>query len=510
MSDHTSVEEFTDDRAGPGYLPPFDPALFSVVFVAALGLYAASMSPVVFWGDSAEFALGANELDLHPNARAYPLHRFLCWALGGVLGDPAFGANLISVLFGALTTALLFEAGKLLGGTRLAGLAAASATCLAHTIWTYAGVAEVYSLHTAFLAGAFVLLLRAPFDERGWGPFWFGLLAAGSLLHHRMAFFAAPGLLVWLLAGAPPGTRWRSLGRATAGFALGAIPFIALCVVASRSAPSDADNPALWWIKDVFMGGDSNAGFLLGAGRKTALESGVYLGKWLIFNLPGVTLLVAGWGFLRAHRAAGKGVAVALWVLVATHLVFPFRYDWTGDQYAFLVPLYPIASLGVALGIGHLELAGRRGLARVMTGLVIVAPTTLYVFLGSTSFGPQLLPGLEEAAARKFFLPIRLSDHEPEVWCRNNMLRLPNAAVVHCQWGDGKVYQYLQQVEGLRLDLKFEIWFGDKIPLRHVFQIDEWVSVAPGRVELPPQVRATIDRLEDRGGGLFDSWEPAE
>lgn len=510
MSDGLPSSEFADDQAGPGLLPAVDWGVLGVVFTAALTLYAGSMSPVVFWGDSAEFALAAHDLELHAFARGYPLHRLLCWATGLLFDDPAFGANLISVVFGALTVALLFEAGRLLGGTRLAGFAAAATTALAHTFWTYSGVAEVYTLHTAFMAGAFVLLLRAPFDDTGRSAFWFGVLAGVSLLHHRMVFFAAPGLLCWLLAASPRGLRWSALLRAVLGFALGAIPFVLLCVFASRSPPPGTESPTLWWIQDVFLGGENNAGFLLGKGRKSALESAQYLGKWLAFNLPGVTLLVAALGFGVAHRTAGRGVALSLGLLVAVHLVFPFRYDWTGDQYAFLVPLYPIASLGVALGIGHLQLAGRRSLAIVAAVLVAAVPATLYTVLGLTSLGTSRLPGLEEAEAQKFFLPVRLADHEPEAWCRANMLRLPNAALVHCQWGDGKVYQYLQRVEKLRQDLSFEIWYGDRIPLRRRYEVDEWVSVKPGERELPPQVKAVLHDLEDRGNGLFDSREPQE
>lgn len=506
MTDRTAL---TDEQYGAPVLPPFDGGTFAIVLCVSLLVYAISMSPVVFWGDSAEFALSADHLQLTANARAYPLHRFLSYVFGLAVADPAFGANFVSVVFGAVTTALLFEAGRLLGGSTTAGIAAALTTGLAHTFWTYSGIAEVYTLHTAFMAGAFVLLLRAPFGE-GRESFWFGLLAGVSLLHHRLVFFAAPGLLIWLVAGAAPGMRVRSLVRATLGFAVGAIPFVVLCVLHSRTPPQGTTDPALWWVRDVFMGGDSNTGFLFGEGRKSAAESAVYLLKFLMFNLPGVTLPLALWGLFRAPRMAGRGVAAALYTLFALHLIFPFRYDWTGDQYAFLIPLYPIASLSVAVAIGSFELSGRGRLAVVATSLVAAGPLVLYTLLGLTPLGPRLMPGLTPDAAQRFYIPVHLGDREPEEWCRDTLERIPasegrrETRLLHCRWGDGKVYQYLQATEGVRPDVKIEIWYGGEIPLLDLAAGCQFVTVSPGERALPGPVGRVIDRLIDRGGGLYE------
>jgi hypothetical protein len=467
-----------------------------VAFAAALVVYVASTSPVVFWGDSAELSCRAVDLELSPIARGYPLHRLLTWASGRAFHDPAFGSNLVSAFFGAVSVGLVYEIGRRLGRGERAGVAAAVVTGLAHTFWMYSAVAEVYTLHTALMLGAILLAVVA--DSGGArARFALGAVLGLSLLHHRMIAFTVPGLVLWMWMGTPAKERARAVGQVVAGALVGAIPFIVLCVVASRTPPADVSNRFWWWFQDVFMGGERNAGFLLGEGRKGFAKSAVYLGRWLVFNLPGPSLVLAAAGFVVADRRT----AWFLGALAIGNVWFPLRYDWTGDQYTFLIPLYPILALAAAVAVGRLgDTRGARA-ADAATCACAAAPLLVYGVLGFTSLGARFLPGVTPETVRSTIVPVRCGDRGPRDWCVRRLESLPREARLHCDWGDGEAYLYLQRAEGIRRDVTVDVW-NTKIALGDG-RGEEWLSVLPFTRETPKPVAAVMERLEPRGDGLF-------
>ena len=461
----------------------------------ALAVYLVGVCPVVFWGDSAELSRRAVTLELSPVARGYPLHRVLTWVAGRIAGDPALGANLVSAVFGAVSVALVYEVARRIAGSWWAGATAAVVTGLAHTFWTYSEVAEVYTLHTAILLAALLVAVLA--DSGGVRARWaLGAVLGLSLLHHRMIVFAIPGIVWWMWTGVPAGQRGRAVRDVLFGVLAGALPFVVLCLLKSRSPPPETASRVWWWFEDVFMGGERNASFVLGEGRKGMLASAVYLGRWLVFNLPGPALLLAVAGFLRAPRRAGA----FLGVLTLASAWFPLRYDWTGDQYTFLIPRYPV--LAIAAGIAVARAAERRPrLAAALLASVAAAPLLLYGVLAGTDLGPRTFPGLSPSAARDMLWPPRTGDREPLEWSAERLRALPPAAHLHADWGDGQVFLYLQEARGLRPDVRVEVW-NWKIKLGDGSG-EEWVSALPFQRELPKAVAAVRDRLEPRGDGLF-------
>jgi hypothetical protein len=488
------VKATTDRRTWRGPL---------IAFAAALVLYVASTSPVVFWGDSAELSCRAVDLELSPIARGYPMHRLLTWAAGRAFHDPAFGSNLVSAFFGAVSVGLVYEAGRRLGGRERAGVAAAVVTGLAHTFWMYSAVAEVYTLHTALMLGAILLAIVA--DSGGARTrVALGVVLGLALLHHRMIAFTVPGLVLWTWTGTPAKDRLRAIGQVTAGALVGAIPFIVLCVVASRTPPADVSNRAWWWFQDVFMGGERNAGFLLGEGRKGLAKSAAYLGRWLVFNLPGPALALAVAGFV----VAGRRTAWFLGVLAVCNVWFPLRYDWTGDQYTFLIPLYPILALAAAVAVGRIEETRGARAAVAATAACAAAPLLLYGALGFTSLGSRFLPGLTPETVRSTIVPVRGGDRAPREWCVRRLESLPPGARLHCDWGDGEAYLYLQRAEGIRRDVTVDVW-NTTIKLGDGGG-EEWLSVLPFTRETPKPVAAVLPRLERRGDGLFRVLPPSK
>jgi hypothetical protein len=324
-----------------------------------------------------------------------------------------------------------------------------------------------------------------------------GVVLGLSLLHHRMIAFSVPGIVWWMWTGVAAKERARAALEVVGGALLGAVPFVVLCVVASRTPPADVTNRAWWWFEDVFMGGERNAGFLLGAGRKGLAASATYLGRWLVFNLPGPALALAAYGF----ATAGRRVAVFLGLLAVANAWFPLRYDWTGDQYTFLIPLYPVLALAAGVGVGRIvERRGARA-ASWAIGLAAAVPLVLYGALGLTDLGARALPGLTPEAARSTLVPVKSFDRTSRDWCAERLARLPRGAFLHADWGDGQIYRYLQETAGMRPDVSVDVWnvhvrVGDGSG-------EEWLSVLPFTRALPKAVAEVRDRLEPRGDGLF-------
>jgi len=467
-----------------------------VAATVALIVYVACASPVVFWGDSAELSRRAIDLELSPIARGYPLHRLLTWGAGRLAGDPAYGSNLVSALFGAVSIGFVYAIGRRLGGRPIAGVTAAVVTGLAHTFWMYSGVAEVYTLHTALMLGAVGFAVAADSGSRNM-RFAAGATLGLALLHHRMIAFSVPGIALWMWTGTPAKDRLRAIGQVALGGLVGAIPFIVLCVVASRSPPAEASNRAWWWIQDVFMGGERNAGFLLGEGRKGLAASAAYLGRWIVFNLPGPALVLAAAGFVVASGRAKLFLAA----LAVGNFWFPLRYDWTGDQYTFLIPLYPVLALAAGIAVARLDERSGPRAALAATAACVAAPIALYATMAFTTLGARLLPGLTPDAVRSTIWPVRTGDRSPRDWCVQRLESLPPNARLHCDWGDGEACLYLQRAESIRPDVTVDVWnttivLGDG-------RREEWLSVLPFSRDLSKPVAAVRDRLEPRGGGLF-------
>jgi hypothetical protein len=422
-----------------------------IVAFAATALYAVFLCQSVFWGDSAQFAIRAAELQLEPGARAYPLFRFLGWLAGRLTGDPALGANSVSALFAGATAGLVFLVVSRFSRGIAAPLAAASALALSHTCWSYALVAEVYSLHTFLLVlGVLLAYGSAPAGPRA--QTGLGVLTGLSLLHHRLFLFSAPVLFFWGVLSQPAGSRRTAFRRAALGALLGALPFLLICGVDLADTLSQGETGFHAWLADVLTGGSVNIDHMLGTQTKDLTQTFLYLGKWVFFNLPGAAILLALLGFLD-RRVRTRGMTLLLALLAAANLIFPLRYGWTGDQYAFLTPLYPLLAVACGLGVEGLRRRWGNLAARVALIAVVLCPLGLYGAMAWRASRTQSMPKLTVDAERGFFWPPHHGEPGPGEWCRLRMERLPARAALFAEWGDGMVYLYLQRVEGLRPDV---------------------------------------------------------
>jgi hypothetical protein len=175
----------------------------ALAFCLPFGLYLLTLSPTIYNLDSAELTTAAATGGLM-RATGYPLYLSIghLWSKLPV-GDVGFRLNLFSAFCGALTILL---AERILRHWKVGPLAAWGALGLLATgtyFWGLSLIAEVYTLHTALMAGLILALLRWGEQPSPRRMLLVGLITGLSLSHHMAAVLLIPGSVFYLLTAAP-------------------------------------------------------------------------------------------------------------------------------------------------------------------------------------------------------------------------------------------------------------------------------------------------------------------
>jgi hypothetical protein len=470
----------------------------------ALLLYLATLSPGLFWGDSAALA---SALDAAPSpfARSYWPFRITARSLGLALGlRPSLAANVASALWGALAVGLTHAAAQRLGKSRLAAAAAAAGLAVAHTPWCFAVVAEVYTPHLAIQAALMLLALGAAASRSE--RLAFGLLLGLSMLHHRMALLLWPALCLGVLAATPKGERIACARDVSAAALLGLLPFAALCALhPPGSLPPGPGVPAnRLWFEQVFLGGHASAGELLAGPGKPLAENFAYLVRWTAWNFPSPALPLALTGALLPWLQPRAPSAPLLACTLLSSLIIALAFGWTGDQFSFLIPLHGVLSLLIAVGLAPL-VRTRRRLAATLAALCLLAPPLLYATAASTELGSRLVPGLAASpdARAQLLWPGKAGWDYPERWSRALLQALPRDAMLVSGYHEGAALRHLQHTLGARPDVTILLLAGPRPPAldrsRPCFASWDPLRGAQGP---DPDLLATGWRIRQRGPGI--------
>ncbi|MCE5300241.1 MAG: DUF2723 domain-containing protein [Spirochaetia bacterium] len=185
----------------------FTGGLMLALFFSSFAVYMHTAAPTLAFGDSGELISAVSTLGI-PHPTGFPAYILSGRIFSMVMpGNPALRLNMMSAFFGALTVSLLFLA--LLSSMKderdsilryfLAGIISAL-FIFSYTLWSQSAMARIYTLNSAFCAGALFLFFRYREDGSPRWLYMLGLLTGlGSGLHLTFILLSV-FLWLWLLA----------------------------------------------------------------------------------------------------------------------------------------------------------------------------------------------------------------------------------------------------------------------------------------------------------------------
>ena len=165
----------------------------------SLMIYTATLFPSVPGGDSGELIASACDLGvLHPPG--YPLYSLLSRLFYFLpFGTPGWRVNFLSALATALASGFLFLTAARLTGSLAAALLSYALFAFSPTVWRYATMAEVFSIHNLILTTLLYSALR--FYETKKIRYAYAsafVIGLGATNHQTIIFYALP-LIGWAI-----------------------------------------------------------------------------------------------------------------------------------------------------------------------------------------------------------------------------------------------------------------------------------------------------------------------
>jgi hypothetical protein len=351
-------------------LPPLFLAI-SIFFV-----YLGTIAPGLTWAntgaDGGDFVTASATWGV-PHPTGYPVYLLLAKLFQLLpVGSLAFRTNLLSALAAVLTVVLVYgllvwPAESPVQGNWQAGLLAAAAFGLSPLFWSQAVITEVYTLQSAFLAGALLLALQPPTRQL---DRWRGLLLGLALGNHLTSLFFVPAVLVAAVWRGGWQFDWRSLLRSLAWLGAGLLVYLSLPLRALSNPPVNWGNPVtprrfLWLVSGELYQRNLFDLTLAGVLDRARAVAGLLLDQ---FALPGLFLALVGLlFFFKPTRLYFLTLFVAL-----VYSLFAILYA-SFDSYVYLLPVFLSFALWLGLGLGGLFPIESRGRTRWVVFLVGLA-----------------------------------------------------------------------------------------------------------------------------------------
>lgn len=326
-----------------------------LVATVAFWAYSRTLLPGVDLGDTGGFQAAV----LWPEnsaRRAYPLYYTLAapFVRAVSAGNPARGLNLFSAIWAAVAVGLLTFASGRLTRSPLAGAAAGLLLAFSFTFWTQAIIAEVYSLHLAFVAACLIALAAfatGPTSARL--AVFFALYAVAFGNHLAMILFLVP-FTVFLMQVHPrphelfaPSTILLAIVIAATAALQYAGTF--MYVWSSIDAPNAwSDRIAAFWL-DVTKA-DWREEMIFSVAR-SQVRNRLQMWAWDARQQFGIAgLALAALGAVRVWSLS-RPWAVFVWLAYAITTIFALTYN-VGDTHVFLLPGHFLIALTIAAALG--------------------------------------------------------------------------------------------------------------------------------------------------------------
>ncbi len=410
-------------------------------------VYLRTLAPGVSGFDSAEFATGAYTLGIvHPPG--YPLYLIIArlfillpW------GDVANRVNVMSAAFGTLTVLLLYKLVRELTGRLDVAWAASAFFAFTNYFWAMSLVAEVYTLHTFFLASN--LLLLAAWRRSGDDRFLlaFAFMYGLSLSNHVGGVLFLPGF-AWLAVSS---AQWHRIGPRRKLplpllLLLGLAPYAYLPVRAMAVPPLnyvgalynvDLTSPSgIWWM----VSGQAYRFFAFGYDWPHITGEFLRFLGYLWRNFLGIGVVLGAIGVASMWRR-DRTRSLGLLLVFAAQVVFYVNYR-VMDKDTMFLPAYLVWAVFVGEGF-RLSINWADGIAR--SGSLLPAFRTSLT---------ALFVALAPIAALANFEWVDMSSNAgPRIFAEGALDSADQGAMIIAPWSSAVVLEYYQIVEGRRPDL---------------------------------------------------------
>lgn len=415
----------------------------------SFALYFSTLAPGVTGFDSAELSSGVYTLGIvHPTG--YPLYLLLgkLFSLLVAVRDLAFRLNLMSACFAALTVFFIFKVIFKLTGNLLAAWIASVFLVISSHFWQMAIVAEVYTLHTFFLALNLFLLLKWRETGRFAYLFAFSFAFGLSLANHVSGGLFLPAYLWLALYGKKDLIKnWKRCLYCGGFFLVGLLPYLYLPIRSLASPELDYVrtyyNVDLTTLKGLFwmISGKAYGYFAFGYSLSEIPGEVARLARFLWRDFFGVGVLLAFFGLVADWQKTWK-LKVGLLLIFLANALFFINYRVIDKDTMFL-PCYLITALFIGEGVAALfAWLGVLQHKRVFPAWVKTATASILALA-------VLLGGLLNYS----WLDMS-QETDQEIVIREVLSSAaPNSTIIS-QWSSAVILEYYQTVEGLRPDLK--------------------------------------------------------
>ncbi|MCB8924177.1 MAG: DUF2723 domain-containing protein [Ardenticatenaceae bacterium] len=421
------------------------------VFVAPLLLYWLTLAPTIYNLDSAEFttAVATNGII---RATGYPLYLLLgkIWTWLPLSSDMGYRLNFFSAFLSALTLLQVEYILRRLQVGPWLRLGAIGLLATAPYFWAMSLIAEVYTLHTALMAGIILSLLRwadAPTPLRLALPIF---LMTASMGNHMATVLLVPGAVWYVLTSHPTQFKnWRVWAAGGTAVLLGLSIFLILPVryasqpIFNYAGEYDASGTffpvnlqsldGLWWM----ITGETFAGLMFGYQLSELWPQvaayGVQL--WTAFLAIGIGPGLLGLGVLTRRNWRLGGLLLLMFLANA---IFYINYRVVDKDTMFL-PTYLIWAIW--LGVGYQQLFIW---LKTQTQPLVSPRLIHYLAVGAVVV----------AAGLNWQLVDRSDDWSTREMAETILLEVEPNALVLGWWDTVPAVQFLQLVEGQRPDVQ--------------------------------------------------------
>ncbi|MBN1976754.1 MAG: DUF2723 domain-containing protein [Anaerolineae bacterium] len=441
-----------------------------MIFVISLILYTATLMADLLPADAGEFQRVAAAAGLaHPPG--YPLYTILGWLFTRLpLGpSPAWRVNLFSAITAAATVALVFQTGRRMTNTIRGGLAAALTLGSATTFWatgTQASIRPLTAFFTALCVHALVEYKAQTTNSKPQIAHRYLTLFALSLslgFTHHYASMAFPAIIfaAYLILADPAILRQpRRWLKPSAAFALG---LLLLLYLPLRGPPDlNLTTPAgfLHYFLGLGFGGDMFAVSLL--------DRLVIFPTLLHFQFNIVLLLAAALGALLLLWRDRK-LALLLLGSFILHAIIVLTYR-APQTVEYMMPAYvPLALLAAVPFKAISNLQSRKSASLQVCKFAILVIT--------------LIAGVANLVVHLPSYVTLSQSHDARTYAETLLRDAPADAVVLSNWHWFTPMRYLQEVEGLRPDVRVEYVYPEGRSLAQ-----NWVDAIEATIRERPVV----------------------